>query len=265
MFYPELPTKDIDFEENSSLEKLVKARLVDTVAEPGFDFGTTDYHLLDGKKSKEVGIPGAVNLYEIDEESEYEVLATYKNTPCIFKQNVHNGEVIVMGVLPYLSTDLTREFFDEIFSSVSGKNSRSLDGILSVVSRENEQGEQLILAANNRGNKSSTKLEIEMNNDKFIFPMNSELDIKPKESRLLWANLDLGYVRMIYSTTELIPLDEDYKEFKSRAAVASTGEFAFDKKLRILIDGEEIAPIQNKGLWIYTYEHQKESYRLEIE
>jgi beta-galactosidase len=265
LFYPLVPLFDTNFNKREEFAKLLKLKLVKVIPQAGKKVGDIRHRTVNGKVVNHAPIDGRLFVYE--EPDKAEVLVTYKGQTCAYKLKVLNGEVIVCGVIPHYISRSSQELFKEIFLNDTGVDRvcKSENESLLVMSRKGLKGNyRLVTVANIIGREGKTKIVIKDEHDIIRFPIKTDLEIYPKRIRLLWVNLPLPYATLKYCTSELIPLDDKYRNFLAYGDYLTLGEIAFDKKLSIKINGTNIEMVEQNGLWIATYTHEKEPLRIKI-
>ena len=97
-----------------------------------------------------------------------------------------------------------------------------------------------------------------------VFPKAAPLEILPKRARCLWVNLPLGEAGLVYCTSEVTPLDESRRRLLLRGDLGTDGEIAFDREVRVTLDGQPLPLSRRDGVWLATYAHARDGRTLAL-
>ncbi|MDQ3811692.1 MAG: beta-galactosidase [Chloroflexota bacterium] len=264
---PAVPSATVDGEPDSRLLDLLQAELDSVVPIRGASALDFRYKSVAGRTVNDAAVDRAIFLYRPRQGGQLEVLASYNGQPCAFRQPAAGGELIVCGVLPRYITEDSLALFRDILLDATGANRAvtSEGEQLYVVQREtdgNPEGPRLIVAANVRGSEVATRLHVRLADGELVFPGSEPLEVLPKRTRALWVNLPLAGACLRYCTSEIAPADAERTSFVLRGEVGTRGEIAFDRRLQVTLDGQDIPLERRDGAWVGTYPHTREGRRL---
>jgi beta-galactosidase len=266
---PTCPVATPDGEPDTRLADLLDAELEAVVPIRGAAPLDFRYKSVVGRSVDDAAVDHAIFTYRPRAGNRLEVLATYEGKPCAFKQRVLGGEVVVAGVMPRYITEDTLELCRDLLLRATGVQpaAASEGDRLYVVERRTDgqpEGPRLVVVANVRGSEVPTRITVRLPEGELVFPKAAPLDILPKHARCLWLNLPLGGARMVYCTSELTPLDADRRALLLRGDLGTDGEIAFDREVRLELDGQKLPLSQHDGVWLATYPHARDARTLTI-
>jgi hypothetical protein len=266
---PTCPAATPDGEPDTRLVDLLDAELDAVVPIRGAAPLDFRYQSVVGRTVDDAAVDHAIFTFRPRPGKQLEVLATHAGKPCAFAQRVLDGEIVVAGIMPRYITEDTLELCRDLLLRATGVRPAvaSEGDRLYVVERETDGqpgGPRLIVAANVRGSEVPTRITVRLPEGELVFPKAAPLDILPKRARCLWVNLPLAGARLVYCTSELTPVEATRRTLLARGDPGTDGEIAFDREVRLDLDGQRLPLRQQDGVWLATYPHARDARSLTI-
>lgn len=266
---PAIPSLTPDGVADTRLSELADARLAQVVPIRGAAPLDFRYKSVVGRTVDDAAVERTIFVYEAKPGRSLDVLASYDGQMCAFAQRALNGVLVVSGVLPRYITEDSLELCRDILLNATGvqRAVRSDGDRLYVVERETvgtPDGPRLIVAANVRGSEVPTHITVQLPDSELSFPKADALEILPKAARSLWVNLPVHAARLVYTTSEITPMDADRSRLRVRGERGTQGEVAFDRPVDLTLDGQPLPLRRLDGVWLATYEHARGGRELTI-
>ncbi|MDG4765233.1 beta-galactosidase [Solwaraspora sp. WMMD406] len=239
VFFPTVPTMDLDSEPATEFLRFAGLdQLTETeVPIPGMEPGRTRFLTIDGTGEGDAGMPevavdrGLRTFAGIGDDAE--VLATHEGRPVIFRRPAGRGQVLVMGVYPSYLTRDSQDFFRTVLLDAAGVRRRVTttgERLHAVLRHRPDSPAKLVTVANVAGGDGTGRVTVALDGEAPVtFPHVGELAVDAKSVYQLWLDLDLGYTRMVYATTELTPTNTERTAFTARGDRLAPVELAFDR------------------------------------
>ncbi len=264
LFYPLVPTMDFDGKPLARLAELAGQRITGSLARGGRVAGDLIYRMIDGAREREVGIDSSV--VHFDPPAGAAVLARHGAAPVAYRVPAGGGSIAVLGLVPAFFTEATQRLFAEAIVEGCGvqRVARAADGSVFVAARGSSGGPTLLAAATILGEDASTTLGLRLGADEVTVPVTGNLEMKAKEARLLWVNLQLPEAKLLCTTSQ-ITRGGSRGEYLAAGAPGTAGQVAFDRKLRARVAGAARSLERKGGAWILSYEHVKGPLSIALE
>ncbi len=256
LFAPCLPLRNEDGVEDLRLALALGVRLHDQVRPAGgqiLDYGARVLSLPEGG---EVAVNGWIWRFEAPAG---EVLATYEDQPVIVQVQAGAGRALVAG------TDLA--FTNPTSLALWGRLLTERTGIVPAVQHEGEwchgllqrsagDGVDFLTVINEGGNVGTFRLR--------VGDLRLEIDLEPHEARCLALRATLGDRHLLYSTSEVLPLDAERRRLELWGKAGTAGELFFTEPLTAQLNGFEVRTEATDAGHVLRYTHGREPLLLEL-
>jgi beta-galactosidase len=264
VFYPLVPTVDDKGTPLETLAALSGQKIARSRPRGGRTAGDLAHRMLDGQREKEVGLDTPLVYFDVPRGGE--VLAWHDGEPIAYRVAAGAGHVAVVGFLPSFYTGATQRLLDEVLVESNGLRRVvcSEDGSVFVSARGGAPNPVLLAAAAIRGDDARTTLRVRVGGVEQRVPASGYLEMKGKETRLLWMNLSLPEGTLRYTTSQLIR-GHRRGEYVASGAEGTAGQMAFDRRLRARVAGRTKKLSHIADVWVLEYEHEKGPLSIQLE
>ncbi|MHB9026270.1 MAG: beta-galactosidase [Armatimonadota bacterium] len=248
LFFPTFPVYTLDGVPDLRIAERLGVKLAGQVRPAGgelIDYGTRLLDLPDGDR---VGVDGWIYTYELSDGSE--TLASYGERPVIAKAPAGRGAAVVAGIDPVYTTLSTLRLWRLVIENAMGlQPAVRMEGTYChALLRQSPSGSVLTLL-NLAGQVGETT--VHLRDEQLTFT----LELAPHEARCLLLGVQLGEARLIYATSELIPLSPDRRRLELHGAPGTPGELAFAHPVVGLLDGQPVAGEISGEYHVIRYRH----------
>jgi len=248
IFTPAIPMFNLDGHPDLRLMKMLGAGEPELIRPAGgvpLDYGC---RIIETEGVGKFGSHSWLFHYPINKDNT--VLATWQNKPLARCVQAGNGLAVIVGFEATYTSKGTLNFWDMIFRKHCGINpSVNVRGdYYNAVLRQGADF-NLLTATNIEGRFGSSTIKVK---DLPEF----ELELQPLEGRMLIMNTPCASNRIIYTTSEITPLDRTRSTFKVSGFQGTKGEIAFAEPVTARIGDNERISFQRDGLNILTYSHE---------
>ena len=259
LFAPCLPLRDQDGELDLRLSEALGVSLLDQVRPAGgqlLDYGARA--LTCPECRDEVAVNGWIWRWHAPEA---EVLAQYEGQPVIVQVSAGPGRAIVAGTDLTFTNPTSLEMWRAI-----------LTGSMEITSAVRSQGEwchallqrgepgDFLTVINEGGNVGTYRLRVCAP----VGDLHLEVDLEPHEARCLALNATLAGRRLLYTTSELIPLDPARRRVELWGKAGTAGELCFAEPLTGRLQGAEVRTEERPPGHVLRYTHTREPLVLEL-
>ncbi len=263
LFAPCLPLRNEQGEEDPRLAQALGVTLVDQVRPAGgqiLDYGARVLSLPGGA---EVAVNGwiwrfAARTGETPVPPGGEVLAEYEGQPVIVRAQAGAGRAIVAGTdLAFTnptSLEMWRRIIAEAMEITPAVQSEGewCHGLLQVGPRGD-----LLTVINEGGNVGSFRLRVQDS-------VTVDVDLEPHEARCLLLRAMVAGRRLLYTTSEVIPLDAGKTRLELWGKAGTAGELCFAEPVSGVLNGFEARTEETEVGHVLRYTHGREALVLEL-
>lgn len=250
VFAPAIPMYTLDGQPDMRLMKMIGADNPELIRPAG---GTPLNYGCRIIESESVGKFGSHSwLFHYPMQKENIVFASWREKPLARLVNTGNGLAVIVGFDATYTSRGTLNFWDMIFRKYCGiKPDVDVQGnYCNAVLRRGDDF-NLLTVTNIEGRFGTSLVKIKELPE-------FELELNPLEGRMLIIDTPCAYNRIIYTTSEITPVDQTRSVFKVSGFSGTKGEIAFAEPMTAKIGNKEIHSIKHNGLNILSYPHTKD-------
>jgi hypothetical protein len=256
LFCPTLPTMDLEGNPDLRLADRLGVRVTDKIRPAGgceIDYGSRVVAFGDGDK---MGIDGWLFAHEFPAGST--VLATHSSQALAARLPGAAGKAVVVGFDPVFTSVGTQTFWRMIL-----QDSMEIEPVISTSGAAHHvllrQGKAATIATVMNVTGSSAPGTVTIRNPAAgIEELSLELDLGYHEARCLLIKVELGAGRMIHTTSELTPLNEERSVLQLRGHAGTRGEIAFAQPVTVDLNGTEVRSQETGDVHLIRYVHDRE-------
>ncbi|MCF7855374.1 MAG: hypothetical protein K9N51_11300, partial [Candidatus Pacebacteria bacterium] len=255
IFCPTIPVIDLDGNPDPRLADLLDVRLTETIRPAGgriLDYGS---RVVEFGVDDRVGIDGWLFAHDFPAGSD--VLATHADHSLAAAVPTQKGKAIVVGFDPaYTSAGTQRFWMDTLNGALGLEPTVRCEGAWHHALRRRSDTTSFLTVINLNGTSDSSRLIVDA-----AIPdseaVELDLELGAHEARCLIFNTRLGKHRLLYTTSELTPLNKARSVFRLRGHCGTSGVLAFAEPVTVDINGRSIASQAENGHHIVRYVHEK--------
>ena len=243
LFSPNVPAFNDDGSPDNRLLDALGIKLKSRIRPAGGAIGDYGCRVVDFGNKRQMGVHSWLFEYEFPANSR--ILATCQSASVAASIPVGKGVAFVVGFDPSYTSIPSADFWRSIIATnplvtCTGNN------YYCVIRKSRDM--TVITATNAEGKYGKAKIKIQ---DIPEF----ELDLLPFESRMLLCNTKILGRRIIYTTSEISPQNQQLNSFRIRGRTGTSGEIAFDRPSSVRINGELHETRQMNSVFTVSYQH----------
>jgi len=262
VFAPCFPLLNEYGEPDSRVADRLGARLAEQVRPAGgrpLDYGARVLNLENGE---EVPVNGWIFCYDLPAGAH--VLASFQGRPAVFDLPGGAGKVVVAGIDPAFTNLNLLEMWRRMFTEVLG--------IQPAVVCEGPYCHGLLLQGprtwfltvlNLTGLPAVSRLRVTPPGP-FGRPLELAVDLEAHEARCLVLDADLGQHRLLYATSEVLPLDAERRRLQLHGRAGTVGELVFAEPVQGRLAGTQVTSEPGETGHVLRFTHTREPLLLEL-
>jgi hypothetical protein len=255
LFYPTIPVRTPDGCTDTRIADLLGVNITGTVRPAGgdiLDYGSRELVLSGGSK---VDYTGWIFLHSFPPASS--IVATHEGQPVTAVVNAGKGRAIVSGADMSFTSYATLDMWNKVLRQHMGISPAvNVHGSYIYALPRFGKDAGLLTVANICG--ISGRSEIELNNPTSrIDHLRFSIQLGLHEARCLPIGVHTAAGRILYATSELIPLDESRQAFELHGAPCTEGEIAFDRQVSAILNGSPFSTVREGDMHILRYTHEE--------
>ncbi|MHB9131317.1 MAG: beta-galactosidase [Armatimonadota bacterium] len=253
LFFPTIPVFDEDGAADLRLTERLGLQLVAQIRPAGgevMDYGT---RLLTAA-GKEVGVNGWIYRHRFPQGSQS--LAEYDGDPVIVRLPAQCGKVVVAGTdMSYTSLSVLALWQRVVQEGM---------GIQPVVTSAGNYYHGLLLKGEQTSIFTVLNLTGQVAPGTLTLPqpaagidgLSIPLDLRPHEARCLLIGARVGETRLLYSTSEILPLNSERTRLELHGQVGTPGELVFAEPVSGKLNGQDVITLPVETGHIISYQHE---------
>ena len=250
IFTPAVPMFTLDGQRDSRLLELLGLQEPELIRPAGgvsLDYGS---RVVKAGGLNEFGVHSWLFHYPLRNEENTAVIASWQGKALARVINAAKGKAVIVGFDPSYTSKGTLNFWDMIFKKYCGAKA-AVDVRGNFYNAVLRQGDDFnILTTMNIGGSFGTAT-VKINK----LP-EFELELHPLEGRILVINAECAGNRIVYTTSELTPLDPERSAFKVSGQQGTKGETAFAGPTEVILGENRYTTTAHNGVHIISYVHQ---------
>jgi hypothetical protein len=254
LFCPTIPVMDLDGCPDTRLAERLGVRLAETIRPAGgrpIDYGSRVVELSDGEK---VGIDGWLFSHEFPTGSE--VLATHDGKALAARLPAAKGKAAVAGFDPVYTSAGTQRFWLAALRALGIEPAIRHEGAWHHALLRRSGSVTFLTVMNLTGTSEPGRIILKRPVEG-LEALEFDIELGAHETRCLVLNVRLGDQQLIYTTSELTPLDGTRSAFRLRGHAGTRGELAFDRPVTVELNGRPVRSQAENGRHVIRYVHEQ--------
>gem|GEM_PF-1487123 len=261
IFFPTIPFYDVYGNADHRLAKKLGIRLCELIRPAGGESLDYGMRVITDGSGTEICAGGWIFRHAFPEGSR--VLARYKGEPVVSVFPVGSGKAAIAGLDMEFRSAGSLNLWEGIFDAVNIRPGvRSEENYYHALLRKGVRG-SILTVMNITGRYGPSRLTLRKP-DEPEKTIRFNVELNPHEARCLMIGVKLGNARLVYTSSEIIPLNTKKNRLAIHGQAGTAGEMAFEHPVEVMLDGEALPSKCAGGYNIISYTHRKTPMIIEM-